>query len=64
MWVRQTDVSVMSDEGPPPIVPKMRTTDDSPEQDTDPVRTDGGETTSPDAPEDRPYGAPLVPDCS
>jgi hypothetical protein len=54
----------MSDEGPPPIVPKMRTTDDSPEQDTDPVRTDGGETTLPDAPEDRPYGAPLVPDCS
>lgn len=62
MWLAATGVSVMSDEGPPPIVPNMETTDASP--DTERVRADGGTDTLQEAPEDRPFGAPLVPDCS
>jgi len=49
----------MSDEGPPPIVPNMQTDDEPPTQPD--YRADGG---SREANPDRPYGAPLVPDCS
>ncbi|WP_246989199.1 hypothetical protein [Halorientalis marina] len=53
----------MSGEGPPPIVPSMETTDEPPEQSTL-VRPDGGSHPDREAPADRPFGAPLVPDCS
>lgn len=52
---------VMSDEGPPPIVPNMQTDDTASETLPELVRADGGTR---EAPEDRPFGAPLVPDCS
>jgi len=53
----------MSGEGPPPIVPTMQTADEPPEQPTL-VRADGGSRPDREPPADRPFGAPLVPDCS
>jgi hypothetical protein len=49
----------MSDEGPPPIVPNVRT--DADETADVGVRADGGAR---ETPADRPSRAPLVPDCS
>jgi hypothetical protein len=63
MRVESFAPGAMSAEGPPPIVPRMRTADE-PRDRPSLVRTDGGSPPDRDAPADRPFGAPVVPDCS
>jgi hypothetical protein len=53
----------MPDEGPPPIVPTMQPAAEPPAAPSL-VRTDGGAPSDHEAPADRPFGAPVVPDCS
>lgn len=62
MWAWPLVSGAMPGEDPPPIVPAMQTADEAPDEPS--VRTDGGSSTDLEAPADRPFGAPLVPDCS